>query len=618
MSEFYESHRSPSSSPSSEPPMSPMQDTQPFPLQNEDLYPIAVLVDELKHEDVSIRLNAIHNLTVIALAMGAEQTRNELIPFLSECLEDEEEVLLALAGELGALRDYLGHGNYLYILVPPLESLAMMEESTLRDKAVESLCLIIEKMSKEMCETYAIPLTKRLSLGDWFTSRTSACGLYAALYPKLSAELQEELRNFYTQLAKDDTPMVRRAAAQTLAKFAKVMAKKDMIVDLLPLFWALAHDDQDSVRLLMVEHSSSMALLLTEQEIEEWILPIIRSFVGDKSWRVRFMVAEQFVDLAHAILPVVSQEELIVAYVNMVRDSEPEVRSVIAGHLTEFSKILDRESIFQHILVPVQELVADVSQFVRASIANQINGLAPILGKEWTIKHLLPLLLHLLKDEYSDVRLNVISKLEQVNDVIGVDLLSQSLLPAIMDLAEDKQWRVRSAVIEHIPMISKQLGVKFFNEKLADLCISWLVDPVFSIRNASAQNLKRLAIVFGAEWTQNIILPKVLFMSSHPKYLYRITFLLTLCEISEAISLKALLDPILPTILRLSQDPIPNVRFNVAKALEKLLQIFLSHSSTDVSVYVTIRDCLLTLSHDNDTDVQFYAHGALVHPILTS
>lgn len=68
--------------------------------QNDELYPIAVLIDELKvsralrlstqtpklimiqHDDVLLRLNAIHRLSTIALALGAERTREELIPFL--------------------------------------------------------------------------------------------------------------------------------------------------------------------------------------------------------------------------------------------------------------------------------------------------------------------------------------------------------------------------------------------------------------------------------------------------------------------------------------------------------------------------------------------------------
>lgn len=70
--------------------------------QADELYPIAVLIDELKvrnawleryafrgmltkhlqHDDVLLRLNAIRRLSTIALALGPERTREELIPFL--------------------------------------------------------------------------------------------------------------------------------------------------------------------------------------------------------------------------------------------------------------------------------------------------------------------------------------------------------------------------------------------------------------------------------------------------------------------------------------------------------------------------------------------------------
>jgi serine/threonine-protein phosphatase 2A regulatory subunit A len=50
--------------------------------KDDALYPIAVLMDELKHEDVVLRLNAIKRLGTIALALGPQRTRTELIRFL--------------------------------------------------------------------------------------------------------------------------------------------------------------------------------------------------------------------------------------------------------------------------------------------------------------------------------------------------------------------------------------------------------------------------------------------------------------------------------------------------------------------------------------------------------
>lgn len=68
--------------------------------QNDELYPIAVLIDELKHDDVILRLNAIHRLNTIALALGAERTRDELIPFLDGKLVPARPRVCVLANKV--------------------------------------------------------------------------------------------------------------------------------------------------------------------------------------------------------------------------------------------------------------------------------------------------------------------------------------------------------------------------------------------------------------------------------------------------------------------------------------------------------------------------------------
>ena len=101
----------------------------------DSLYPIAVLIDELKADDLSLRLGAIHRLSTIALALGPARTRDELLPFLTDSLDDEDEVLLALAEELGkGFVEYVGGPEWAYLILAPLENLAAVEETLVRDK----------------------------------------------------------------------------------------------------------------------------------------------------------------------------------------------------------------------------------------------------------------------------------------------------------------------------------------------------------------------------------------------------------------------------------------------------------------------------------------------------
>lgn len=119
---------------------------------DDSLYPIAVLIDELKNEDVQVyrfyffyllstdgrfhfasqvdfrftnfffffpqlRLNSLKKLSTIALALGVERTRSELIPFLTETIYDEDEVLLALAEQLGNFTNLIGGPEYVHCLL---------------------------------------------------------------------------------------------------------------------------------------------------------------------------------------------------------------------------------------------------------------------------------------------------------------------------------------------------------------------------------------------------------------------------------------------------------------------------------------------------------------------
>lgn len=311
-----------------------------------------------------------------------------------------------------------------------------------------------------------------------------------------------------------------------------------------------------------------------------------------------------------------------------------------------FSKSLDRAVILARIVPCVRDLSHDTSQHVRAALANQISGLAPLLGREATIEHLLPLFLHLLKDEFSEVRLNIISKLQTVNGgmvrcslmvffltsleclVIDIELLSDSLLPAILELAEDKSWRVRQAIIEYIPLLATQLGKPFFDEQLGNLCMSWLGDTVFSIREAATINLKKLTEVFGVDWAKVAIVPKVMGMGQHPNYLYRMTTVqaIAVCPyfrsadsaanergqtISPSLTLSIIQSEIIVPLLQLAVDSIPNIRFNVSKALEVLVVAFGSSAEGREFVKQKIVPVLEQQKNDGDADVRFFALQAL-------
>uniref|UniRef100_A0A8C3PAC3 Protein phosphatase 2 scaffold subunit Aalpha n=1 Tax=Chrysemys picta bellii TaxID=8478 RepID=A0A8C3PAC3_CHRPI len=480
---------------------------------DDSLYPIAVLIDELRNEDVQLRLNSIKKLSTIALALGVERTRSELLPFLTDTIYDEDEVLLALAEQLGTFTALVGGPEYVH-------------------------CLLVDG---------PLGLTRRAREELLQASHSPVPGRY------------------FRNLCSDDTPMVRRAAASKLGEFAKVLELEHVKGEIIPMFSNLASDEQDSVRLLAVEACVNIAQLLPQEDLETLVMPTLRQAAEDKSWRVRYMVADKFTELQKAVGPEITKTDLVPAFQNLMKDCEAEVRAAASHKVKEFC----------------ENLSADCRENV---IMTQI----------------LPCI------KCPEVRLNIISNLDCVNEVIGIRQLSQSLLPAIVELAEDAKWRVRLAIIEYMPLLAGQLGVEFFDEKLNSLCMAWLVDHVYAIREAATSNLKKLVEKFGKDWAHATIIPKVLAMSNDPNYLHRMTTLFCINVLSEVCGQEITTKHMLPTVLRMAGDAVANVRFNVAKSLQKIGPI-LDNSTLQNEV----KPVLEKLTQDQDVDVKYFAQEAL-------
>lgn len=147
--------------------------------------------------------------------------------------------------------------------------------------------------------------------------------------------------------------MVRRQAANNLAKFVKEMTPPIIIDEMIGLFQYLASDDQDSVRLLTVDILISIAeeIPKAQQSSHGVLLTSLRSLFEDKSWRVRYMVADRFekvtkpvvshsrsqltkaLQIAKAVGEEVVNRDLVPAFVKLLKDTEAEVRTAIAGQI---------------------------------------------------------------------------------------------------------------------------------------------------------------------------------------------------------------------------------------------------------------------------------------------
>lgn len=86
----------------------------------------------------------------------------------------------------------------------------------MRNKAIASAATICQHLTEEQIQTSFVPLLKRLASEEWFTPKSSACGIFHIGFSRSPADVQLDLIAIYKSLCTDETPMVRRAAATHL------------------------------------------------------------------------------------------------------------------------------------------------------------------------------------------------------------------------------------------------------------------------------------------------------------------------------------------------------------------------------------------------------------------
>ena len=127
----------------------------------------------------------------------------------TDSIDDDDEVLVVLAEQLGACAllcgalprctcaesrhltsprcctgdfvDHVGGPKFAHHLLTPLESLATVEEMSVREKAVEALNKVAAALPESAVLEHFVPMLKKLAARDWFTSRISSAGLFACV-----------------------------------------------------------------------------------------------------------------------------------------------------------------------------------------------------------------------------------------------------------------------------------------------------------------------------------------------------------------------------------------------------------------------------------------------------
>ncbi|CAG9331656.1 unnamed protein product [Blepharisma stoltei] len=570
--------------------------------EESSLYPIAVLIDELRSDEISRRINSIKNLRTIATALGYERTRTELIPYLSELIDDEEQVLLSLSEILPTMIDCVGGKYFAHVLFDPLELLCQVEDSSVRASAVQSFKTIFNQLDMPLLEPALLDMIKRMNDGDYFTSKSGAAMAISVCIGSMSNEGKTAVLEIFKGILENNQPQVRKSAAENLKFLPNVcISHENVLIECLRL---ITNDKEDTVRLLTVENLIEFCKFYPENIVNASIIPMLRVILEDKSWKIRYMLCDKIAELGECLSNEHRTNLLCPYYIKFLQDPETEVRTMACTRLAEFGKLLpiDQMIIILQILSP---LTADVDS-VKIALASNINKVSPIIGKANTEMHIVKILNDLSKDPSPDLRMCLFSDLESLGSVVGFEIIGKHIIPALQELSEDKQWRIRIRAADTIPILGRQLGLEFFSMHLDSIMKKLLNDSVFSVRESIIKGYKELSELYGSTWAEAKISEEIAEFQASESYLRRMTMISMVKAFLSKMSEEKILAIVVPMIVSLSSDAVPNIRLNIARLIKEVFPLV-----TDASTKDRIKAILKTMSRDDDVDVKFYSDLSL-------
>eukprot|EP00607_Mallomonas_marina_P008856 CAMPEP_0182423938 /NCGR_PEP_ID=MMETSP1167-20130531/10037_1 /TAXON_ID=2988 /ORGANISM="Mallomonas Sp, Strain CCMP3275" /LENGTH=561 /DNA_ID=CAMNT_0024603325 /DNA_START=176 /DNA_END=1864 /DNA_ORIENTATION=- len=554
-------------------------------------------------------------MSVIAALMGPERTRLDMLPYLQAKMDDMDQVLLVIAKKIGDFVPLCGGPEHAHTLVPIIESLSMVEETSVRSTTAESMCKILAQLTpaNKTSITGFVALFKRLSNeevnGEAFYSRVTACQMVHELYRAVTDTVERtSIREIYSALSRDEMIMVRRAAALALPKMAAIVEPEVKTGELLQLLKTMAADEHQNVKIVGIENCISYSLVLHEMNAATTVgmelVPIIRSSTDDPSWKVRNAVSKTYGSLAPCFPAEVVSTELLPGMVNLLQDSEADVRIFTLSGAYSFFQVVGSELFINEVSGIAQQLADDPVVTVRKNLAELcVDVTAHSVGDSPGITIFTDLVCRLLADEDSLVRLRVIKKIPVIAQ--EVPALCTKITPSLKIMFGESNWRLRKELVLAMPAVVKHMGTDFFTESFLPEYLARFKDGVSEVRAAATTVLPHMVNASSATWVYDNIFPTVRGMADD-EYLNRLSMLDGLKSLSEADLPERFRSEVITLIVSKSGDTVANIRLRVAQVMGEAGKNFGQETFQN-----QLKATLVQLQSDKDRDVKYFAEESL-------
>ncbi|XP_019492918.1 PREDICTED: serine/threonine-protein phosphatase 4 regulatory subunit 1-like isoform X1 [Hipposideros armiger] len=261
-----------------------------------------------------------------------------------------------------------------------------------------------------------------------------------------------------------------------------------------------------------------------------------------------------------------------------------------------------------------ETLASDMQWKVRRTLAFSIHELAVILGDQLTAADLVPIFNGFLKD-LDEVRIGVLKHLYDFLKLLHEDKRREYLyqLQEFVVTDNSRNWRFRYELAEQLILILELYSPSDVYDYLMHIALKLCADRVSEVRWVSFKLVVAILqkLYSSSESTLGLkFINELVVRFRHcPKWVGRQAFAV-ICQAvvsAECVPVDQFVEHLLPSLLSLASDPVPNVRVLLAKALRQTLLEKAYFRNAGHPHLEVVEETVLALQSDQDQDVSFFA-----------
>ena len=553
----------------------------------------------MSSDEIEEKLKYVKLVLSVAKEMGKTETINSLLPFLNDwCPDNDDEALTALAKEIYTLNELFTSDEMKFVL-PILKHLATTEEVVVRDAAVDSINKIVENMSPDVVCDEMVSVIEDLFHDDWFTPRVSSASLISKVYQKIVSltgtrdvsEQLKSLRDCFFSLCKDDTPMVRRAAAKNISAVFAVF-EDEYIGLFVAQYDEFMRSDDEAIKLTLLSFTKELLQRLKEEADRAKVLALFQNAMESRSYKIREAAALEVGAVAKILGSAAFSQQLLETFVNLLKDNNTEVKKNAIKQLTPLSAVLPREAFLSKLFPFISTLATDTNAAITEQIASVVIDLAPAFPEKTAALFDL-----LLTSPTPQVRLLLLRRLNEVT-------LNESLVRCVVldESLDGPDWRVREEVAKHMACLLSATKDSPQQAKLLEIYLHLFVDTVSKVRETCRASLAAVVTALGADFVFSNIIDKLAAQYAETtNYLLQFNTLYAYEVVVRMAPKDPRSLPLLNTIVTELSNSVPNLRFISCRILTDLGEVL----PADVKSATLAK--MKELVKDEDRDVRSFA-----------